>query len=212
MLTISSLLLTACSKDNFNYKKGYVGSSKITAYPIITVKGDDYMIVKKGAAFTDPGATAKAGSSDVPVSATTISTANAGVYTVVYTATNVDGFSATANRHVIVYATDASALNNDFSGNYARTSNGSIAEWTKLAPGVYSVFNPGGAPGTSLTVIAFNDTGSHVFIPSQSASDGSPTSSAQETSKAGPGGTLAQYSMQIVNPGYGPSVRTFVKQ
>ncbi|WP_090468825.1 immunoglobulin-like domain-containing protein [Mucilaginibacter sp. OK268] len=206
------LLLTACNKDNFNYKSGYVGSSKITTYPTITVTGDDYLIVKTGAAFTDPGATAKAGTADIKVVATSISTSTPGVYTITYTATNVDGFSATASRHVIVYTTDASAQANDFSGTYARTSNGQIATWTKLAPGVYSVLNPGGAVGATLSVIVFNNTGNKVFIPQQSANDGSPTSSAQESSTAGPGGTLAQYSMVIVNPGYGAAVRTFVKQ
>jgi hypothetical protein len=212
MLTVSSLLLTACSKDNFKYKDGYVGSSKITTYPEITVKGEDYMIVAKGGSFTDPGATAKAGTADVKVSSNTISTAAAGVYTITYTATNVDGFSASAIRHVIVYSTEASAQANDFSGSYARDINGSLAVWTKLVAGVYSVFNPGGAPGTDLTVIVFNNTGNKIFIPQQDASDGSPTSSSSEASTSGPGGTLSGYSMKIVNPGYGTSVRNFVKQ
>jgi hypothetical protein len=212
MLAVSSLLLTACSKDNFNYKDGYVGSSKITTYPEITVKGEDYMIVAKGGAFTDPGATAKAGTADVKVTSNTISTAAAGVYTITYTATNVDGFSATAIRHVIVWSTDASAQANDFSGNYARTTNGSVAVWTKLIAGVYSVSNPGGAPGTDLTVIVFNNTGNKVFIPQQDASDGSLTSSASEASTPAPGGKLSQYTMIIVNPGYGTGPRTFIKQ
>lgn len=210
-LAITSVLLTACNKNDFNYKPGYVGRSKITVYPIITVNGDDYILVPKGTAFTDPGATAKAGTADVKVTATTVDVNTAGVYTVTYTATNTDGFSATASRHVVVYSTAASAQSNDFSGNYARSTNGSVAVWTKVAPGVYSVFNPGGAPGTDLTVIVFNDTANHVFIPQQNASDGSPTSSAQEASTPGPGGTLLSYKMQIVNPGYGPAVRTFNK-
>ena len=39
ILTISSILLTACNKDNFNYKAGYVGQSKITNYAVFAVKG-----------------------------------------------------------------------------------------------------------------------------------------------------------------------------
>jgi len=211
-LVLVSMGVFSCNKDSFNYKTGYVGSSKITTYPIITVAGDDYIIVQKGGTFTDPGATAKAGTADVKVTATTIDVNTAAVYTITYTATNVDGFSATATRHVVVYSTDASAQNNDFSGSYARNTNGSLAVWTKKAPGVYSVFNPGGAPGTNLTVIVFNNTGNKVFIPQQNASDGSSTSSASESSTPGPGGTLASYKMEIVNPGYGTSVRTFNKQ
>ncbi len=209
---LTGILFFSCQKDSFNYKPGYVGSSKITIYPTITVTGPDYVVIPQGATFTDPGVSAKAGSANVPVKATTISTANAGVFLITYTATNSDGFSATASRHVVVYATDPSAENNDFSGNYARNTNGSIATWTKLAPGVYSVFNPGGAPGTNLTVIAFNDTGNHVFIPLQAASDGTITNSAQESSTPGPNGTLTQYKWEIVNIGYGTSVRTFNKQ
>jgi hypothetical protein len=212
ILTISSILLTACNKDNFNYKPGYVGDSKITTYAIITVKGDDYPLVLKGAAYTDAGATAKAGTADVKVSSNTISTSTPGVYTITYTATNVDGFSATATRHVIVYSTDASAQNNDFSGDYARDTNGSLVNVTKLAPGVYSVFNPGGAPGTDLTVIAFNNTGNKFFIPQQLASDGTATSSASDAATAGAGGTLSKFSWIIVNAGYGTSLRTFIKQ
>jgi hypothetical protein len=66
--------------------------------------------------------------------------------------------------------------------------------------------------GTDLTVIAFNQTGSDVFIPQQNASDGSPTSSAQESSTPGPNGTLLGFKWQIINPGYGPAVRVFNKQ
>jgi hypothetical protein len=211
VMMLAGVLLFSCQKESFNYKEGYVGGSKITTYPTITLAGDDYILVTKGGTFTDPGATAKAGDADVPVTATTIDVNTAGVYTVTYTATNSDGFSATASRHVIVYATDASAQGNDYSGNYARNTNGSVAEWTKLAPGVYSVFNPGGAPGTDLTVIVFNPTGSTIFIPQQNASDGSSTSSASESTVAGAGGTLSSYKMIIVNPGYGASVRTFNK-
>jgi hypothetical protein len=212
-LLIFSSILFSCNKDNFDYPDGYVGISKITTYPTITVKGAAYIVIPKGGTFTDPGVTAVAGTATVPVVATGLPNTNTvGVYLVTYTATNTDGFSATASRTVVVYSTDATAVNNDFSGNYARSTNGSLAVWTKLAPGVYSVFNPGGAPGTNLTVIAFNQTGYNVFIPSQIAG-GNPTSSASETSTPGTvAGTLKSYAMQIVNPTYGPAVRTFVKQ
>lgn len=211
LMTLVVGMLFSCKKESFNYKDGYVGRSKITTYPTITMAGNDYLLVPKGTAFTDPGATAKAGDADVPVTATTVDVNTAGVYTVTYTATNTDGFSATASRHVIVYATDATAQGNDFSGNYARNTNASVAVWTKLAPGVYSVFNPGGAPDTDLTVIIFNPTGSTIFIPQQNASDGSSTSSSQESSTIGPDGTLTSYKMAIINPGYGTAVRVFNK-
>ena len=204
--------ILSCNKDNFNYKPGYVGISKITQYPNITVTGPAYVVVPKGGVYTDPGVSAKAGAATVPVVTSGLPDVNtAGVYTVTYTAVNSDGFAATASRTVAVYSTDVTAQNNDFSGSYARNTNGSLAVWTKLAPGVYTVFNPGGAPGTNLTVIMFNPTGYQIFIPQQIAG-GSPTSSSSESTVPGVGGTLVSYKIKIINPGYGTSVRTFVKQ
>ncbi|HCN84573.1 MAG TPA: DUF5011 domain-containing protein, partial [Sphingobacteriaceae bacterium] len=159
--------------------------------------------------YTEPGVTAKEGTADiVPTISGTVNTNTADVYTLTYTAVNKDGFSASAVRTVIVYSTDAGAAAQDLSGNYARNTNASIATWTKIAPGVYKVFNPGGAPGTNLTVIAINPTGYSIKIPSQISSDGLTTSSASENVSGMPN----SYGWQILNPGYGTAVRTFIKQ
>jgi len=208
-----SVALFSCKKNDFIATDTQVGISKVTQYAQFTLTGADYVYVKKGDPYVEPGVVAKSGSTVLTVKTTgTPNTNVAGVYTLNYSAVNADGFSASASRTVVVYDTDATAVGNDFSGNYARTSNGSVAEWTKVAPGVYKVFNPGGAPGTNLTVIVFNKTGSSVVIPSQIAG-GALTSSSTESSVAGTTpGTLKQYSMVIVNPGYGTAVRTFVKQ
>jgi hypothetical protein len=204
-------ILLSCNKENFNYPDGFIGSSKITVYPILTLKGERYMTVVTGAAFTDPGATAKEGATDIPVKvAGQVDVATPGVYTLVYSSVNKDGFSASASRTVVVATISPDAAANDFSGNYARTSNGQIATWTKIAPGIYTVFNPGGAIGATLMVVAVNAQGDQIDIPEQAASDGSPTSSTDEVynKSASP----PQYSWKIVNPGYGPALRTFIKQ
>ena len=208
--------LASCTQKSIIDNADQVGISKITYYPILTVKGDPYVFLASGTAFTDPGATAVAGSATVSVVATgTVNTTTPGVYLVTYTATNKDGFSASASRFVVVYSTDASAAANDLSGNFARSTNGSIATWTKMAPGVYKVFNPGGAPGTSLTIIAFNPTGFVIHVPSQPDSGGTTTSC---TNAAGTAdiiyapGPPAKYAWHVVNPGYGTSLRTFTKQ
>jgi hypothetical protein len=138
-----------------------------------------------------------------------VNTSTPGIYNVVYSAKNKDGFSASTTRTVAVYSTDATAAANDFSGNYARTTNGSIATWTKIAPGVYTVFNPGGAPGTNLTVIVFNPTGLTIKIPPQKGPDGNTTTSANESYTLTPS---PRYTWQIINPGYGTALRTFIKQ
>jgi hypothetical protein len=208
ILILLCIVSASCNKDSFNYKPGYVGISKITTYPVITVTGGEIVTVPVGSAFTDPGATA---TGNVKVVTTGIvNTASIGVYLLTYKATNTDGFSAIATRSVAVYSTDAGAQANDFSGQYIRSGN--IVQWTKIAPGVYTVVNPGGAAGANLTVIVFNPTGYKVYIPQQIAA-GNPASSSQESSVPGvTPGTLAQYSWAISYPNYGTQLRTFVKQ
>lgn len=205
-----SMAVLSCKKESFNYPDGTVGISKITYFPILSLKGSKVVVLAKGTAFTEPGVTAtEAGAPIATVTSGQVNINTAGVYTLTYTATNKDGFPASVARTVVVYDTQPDAVGNDFSGSYARTSNGELAVWTKLAPGVYSVLNPGGAVGASLTVIAFNNTGNRLYIPAQNASDGTATSSANE-SPYNP--VTKAYSWVIINPGYGGALRTFVKQ
>jgi hypothetical protein len=212
ILMLSSIMvLTSCDKDEINNTESRVGRSDVTVYPILTLNGSQYMAVPLGGTWTDPGAVAKEGSTTIQyTTAGTVNTAAAGVYRLTYTAANKDGFTASVYRWVAVYSTDATAAANDLSGNYARTSNGSVATWTKIAPGVYTVFNPGGAPGTNLTVIVFNSTGLTIKIPPQVGADGNTTTSSNESYTLTP--APPKYSMVILNPGYGTALRTFVKQ
>lgn len=188
-----------------------VGHSKITFFPVLTLKGDKYIAVPVGGAYTEPGTTAtEAGTSITAAVSGSVNTAKVGVYTLTYTATNKDGFSVSDTRTVAVYSTDATAAANDLSGSYLRAATGVSAIWTKLAPGVYIIANPGGAAtGTGLKVIAFNPTGFTVTIPSQISSDGNTSSSSNFTYT---NGTPPSYTLVFNNPGYGTGVRTFVKQ
>jgi hypothetical protein len=101
-------------------------------------------------------------------------------------------------------------MDNDLSGNYLRAVTGVTAIWTKLAPGVYLITNPGGAAsGTGLKVIAFNPTGFTVTIPSQTSSDANISGALNFTYT---NGNPPSYTLVFLNPGYGTGVRTFVKQ
>jgi len=209
-LGILGLTFSSCRKEpSFNYPAGTVGISKITVYPTLALKGSSVIVVPIGTVFTDPGVTALEGTNPLtPVVTGSVNVNAAGVYTLTYTATNRDGFPASITRTVAVYDTKPDAVANDFSGSYARTSNGQVAVWTKIAPGVYSVVNPGGAVGATLSVVVFNQTGSTIKIPQQNASDGTSTTSANESYNP----ATSTYSWVIVNPGYGGSLRTFIKQ
>ncbi|WP_281336556.1 immunoglobulin-like domain-containing protein [Flavobacterium eburneipallidum] len=104
-LVLSITTLISCSNEP------EIGST-ITVYPIITVSGTNPFFVPLGTTYTDPGATAKAGSTTIPVTTVatgkyrgtkTLDTSKADEYLVTYTATNSDGFDANASRKVIVY-------------------------------------------------------------------------------------------------------------
>lgn len=202
ILTAFVLFFTSCEKET-------EGISKETTFPVLNRAGEETIYLKKGDVFTDPGVSATEGDQKLEVKTSgTVNTSVQGVYTITYSAINSDGYPGSITRRVVVSDISAEAAAIDLSGSYARDTNGSLAVWTKVAPGVYSVFNPGGAPGTDLTVIVFNPTISRIFIPEQVSSDGSITSSSSEVYNPATG----TYSWIIVNSGYGAALRTFVKK
>jgi hypothetical protein len=209
-LVLVGIAAFSCNKDSFNYKPGYVGISKITYYATVITTGDHLVILAQGASYTDAGATSTLNGKTYKYTASgSVDTNTPGVYHFTYTSVNADGYPASDFRTVVVIGNDVSK--NNFSGSYARDTNSSLAIWTKTANGVYSVSNPGGAPGTDLTVVVVNYSGNKITIPYQIGSDGSINSSAQESTTPGPNGTLLGYSMEIVNGGYGTQVRNFAK-
>lgn len=204
-----SIGMFSCSKDDFDYQEGYIGVSKVTNYATFDMAGEGYIVVNKGSQYTEPGVTAKEGEASLPVTITgAVNTNVAGVYTLTYSAVNADGFAASTKRTVVVSEVNEAVAGIDLSGNYARTSNGSVAVWSKLAPGVYKVFNPGGAPGTNVTVIVFHTNVGTIDFPQQIASDGGAFSGSSESFNP----ATNTYSWIVVNSGYGAALRTFVKQ
>jgi len=208
------LVVTALIVLSYSCKKLTTeGVSKITNYVVLTLQGDQIMTVAQGTAFTDPGVTAMEG--DVPAEVTTtgaVDTNTPGTYTLTYTSLNAQGYSASTYRIVGVY--DVAAAANNLSGNYARSTNGSVAVWTKVGTALYTVFNPGGAPGTNVTVYAFNTAGNIINVPAQNTSVGemyctNSTGGPNITYNPGP---PAQYKWVVKNAGYGTSLRTFNKQ
>jgi hypothetical protein len=197
--------LFSCKKDSFNYPEGMVGISKITVYPILTLKGDKYVYVAKGATYTEAGADAKAGEAVIDVKINgTVNTAAAAVYTLEYSAANTDGYSASTKRYVVVYDTKPDAIGNNYSGSYKRAGFETFAVWTKVAPGVYLITNPGGAVGNSDVVIAINPSGNTIQIPPQDSPVGAFSSTVAQMNNG--------YSWALDNAGYGDQSRSFTKQ
>ena len=211
-LLFLSTCLFSCKKDDFNYPDGYVGISKITNYPIITLNGDLLTFVNQGTAYTDAGVKAMVGETSVEFSTTgTVNTAVPGVYVVNYAAKNEDGFSATAYRSVIVMSTSGDINSHNYSGTYDRyvggSPNGQTSTWTKTGNGIYTVVNPGGATG--VTVTAVNYSGNAIAVPQQETSVGTMSSAAGVYN---PATSPLQYTWTILNATYGAAPRTFVKK
>ncbi len=107
LCAMSTLFLASCEKDS-------EGASKITTYCTFDMSGDQRTYHILGTPFTDPGCKAYEGDTEVDV--TTKSNVNpdkGGIYSIVYSAVNSDGYSASAVREVIVYYP-----NDDIMGNW----------------------------------------------------------------------------------------------
>jgi hypothetical protein len=119
----SLFTLTSCFEDPIE--------SKVTVYPIINVEGDATIFLDQDESFTDPGAVALIGETEVPVSVRyigryrgnifngTLDTSVADIYTAEYSAINEDGFAGIATRQIIVANTGD--LVNSIEGLYTST-------------------------------------------------------------------------------------------
>lgn len=146
LVLCSPLLFWNCSEDSQD-------PSKITYYITFEMNGEEIMTVPVGGVFDDPGVIAMEGDTDVTgdvVVNSNVDTNKIGVYTVSYSATNVDGFDSSIKRTVVVYdpnittsmdgtyKIDPSQSTRDYNG-IANFSNSFTVKLTELAPGVYQV-------------------------------------------------------------------------
>jgi hypothetical protein len=125
------------------------GVSRQTFYVTFDLTKGPLVINPKGTAFVDPGFKAMEGTSDVTSKVKIDGSVNVnkvGLYTLTYSATNSDGFSASVSRSVIVY--DPAAPTTDLTGSYlsnvsrispARAFTGLSVTITKKAPGFFYV-------------------------------------------------------------------------
>lgn len=101
---LALLALGSCSKDT----EGLTG---ITYYPVIELEGPINDVAEAGTPFVDPGYSASLNGEDYTsqVQVTTkmdLNNPKPGYYSISYSATNADGFSASAVRNVLVVAND----------------------------------------------------------------------------------------------------------
>ncbi|KAA9341043.1 DUF5011 domain-containing protein [Adhaeribacter soli] len=192
--------------------------SRITTYPIIAVKGEQFTSIPVGGTFKDEGVSATVGGAEIESvkSGDAVDVNTPGVYIITYTATNPDGFSVSANRYVGVIAPDAEAL--DLTGNYKRNAGAlGVSKVTKLGPGHYTSDNIGGVAvgGPATTVHFFHTTGKTLIVPEQENAGGTFAAINASYNFGDPAATPpvpASYTWTVINAGYGAAPRTFVKQ
>jgi hypothetical protein len=204
--------MLSCNKDpDFNYPEGKVGQSKIIYFASVVTNGDKVIFLKEGDSYSDAGATVTL--NNEPYDYTTdgaVNTSVPGVYDIIYSAVNAEGYSASDWRTVVVIGNDVAG--NDFSGTYLRTDPpGFTSIWTKISDGIYEVDNPGGSDGYGgFTVIAVNYQGTKITIPHQISPDFGEVSSSDETYDAS--ASPVTYSWVFYAGGFGTYLRTFTKQ
>jgi hypothetical protein len=184
------------------------------SYPMITLKGDSVVSIPVGGSYSDPGAVLTdditGSKSDITATTSDLNTKEPGLYFMVYTATNSNGFQTTVERPIAVTSVPASW---DLSGTYARTSNGAESHVSKVAPGLYYVDNVGGVLPPSdaiLPVYMVNLDDSTIAIPEQNVPNNYGTISVEDPHLML--GTDTSFSYVVINPGFGTAVRKFVKQ
>jgi Domain of unknown function (DUF5011) len=170
IISISALVLfAACKKSDVKIEGDQVGISTVTHYPVFQMTGGNAVSVVKGTSFVDPGIKATVNGAPVPVTTSgTLNTNVVGLYTLTYTATNSQGFSATSTRTVVVIPS-AEVPGTDLSGTYVPIGGApSNATVTKVAPGLYYMTNAWGGGSTVVIPVYFISTdGKSVNIPMQ---------------------------------------------
>lgn len=130
------------------------GVSFETQFVEFQLNGDAYTSVVLGDAYIEEGAVAKEGEEEKEVTIRgAVDVNQVGVYEVVYSAINKDGYPGSVSRTVAVIP-GAENEGVDISGNYKYNNGNQIAEITKLAPGFYymnNVWGPNDIPCYILT-------------------------------------------------------------
>lgn len=146
-MSVMALLALSCEKET-------EGISEIMHYVSFDIQGDNPAIIQVGTAYTDAGVIARLEGKDVTSTVTTESNVDheeMGMYKVIYSATNEDGYKSRAIRDVIVCNP---GVTTDLGGTYAgqtgtfrySSSTGATVDYpgyhatiTYLAPGFFSI-------------------------------------------------------------------------
>jgi hypothetical protein len=210
-LIIAALFIpfAGCEKtETFNNTEDQVGSSRVTRFPVFQVKGDQYVVIRQGSTFTEPGVKAFEGTTELQVTTSgTVNTAASGIYVLNYSAVNKDGFSASASRTVIVIP-GAETPGSDLSGKYNYIGSSTFqATVTKLGEATYRTDNAWSGL-TVIPIIFISLDGKAVTVPLQTTGFGR----ASGTGTYNPTTKRLVFSLNLLDQGISNSARTWEKQ
>lgn len=98
MLAVTAVAISACESDDTE------GLTRTTYYPTISLTGE-LVVVNLGSSYTEPGYTAILNGQDVSSMvevSSDVDVSQVGIYHVIYSCVNEDGFSSSVSRTVIV--------------------------------------------------------------------------------------------------------------
>lgn len=158
-LSILSIIALFSSCDD----KETEGLSDVTVYA--NIEYDSKVVIEKGEAFT-PSAIATEGETvlDVVIEGEA-DTNTVGVYNIIYSATNSDGFSASKTQTVIVH--DPSLVGTDVSGNIHDTNTPSRTGVISLVEGTTSIFYCTDMGGGGILPLYFQMDGDNMYVVDQ---------------------------------------------
>jgi hypothetical protein len=205
-----TVFLFACTKKSEN-----VYTKMVTpVFPTLTLKGAPVVTLSVGGTYTDAGAVGFDSLTNTTTQLTPVSNdvdpANAGFYVVNFLTKNLWGYRTLASRLVLVTTVSPS---DDISGSYARSSNGQVVHVAKAGTGLYTIDNVGGVLGAPAGFVFpfyigfLND--STFEGPTQNTPLGGLSISNPTIIRSGAQVTLKYV---VINPNFGTSVRTFIKQ
>ena len=136
MISAAALLLTVgCTKTT--------GLIDVTYFAKIELAGDNPCIVNLGGSYTEPGFTATLNGEDISSQVqvdSNVDTSKPGIYSVIYTAVNADGFSSSSTRKV--YVLNPGNIDNVYSSHCwmgTRDYNNLPIVISKVSEGVYAL-------------------------------------------------------------------------
>lgn len=204
LVIINTLLLGACRKKETDTKVVKV------SYPAIALKGDKYVSLNVGQSYSDPGATGtddiSGTSKDIIAEYSSLDITKPGLYYMLYTMRNANGYITKAGRYIAVTNYDDHI---DLTGVYERTSNGVQINLTKVARGLYMTDDMGGAGLPDAAYFAVIDDATIDFSPQLSESIGEEIDASSEALNITATDTSFQY--KLAAPGYGTALRIFEK-